>query len=89
MRYVCVLLNVVCVFALFCGPQRHSPLLAQHGALMTLDAVVESLRVEFDRETLILLFELLDEIAGTIRNRVDAMPDHVAVLRAHGAWGAA
>lgn len=35
------------------------------------------------------LTRALDEIAGTIRNRVDAMPDHEAALRAQGAWGAA
>lgn len=35
------------------------------------------------------LARALDDIARTIRERVDAMPDHEAALRAHGAWGAA
>ncbi len=35
------------------------------------------------------LAKALDDIAHTIRERVDAMPDHEAAIRAHGAWGAA
>lgn len=35
------------------------------------------------------LARALDDIARTIRDRVDAMPDHEAALRAQGAWGAA
>ena len=35
------------------------------------------------------LAKALDEISRTIRERVDAMPDHEAAIRAHGAWGAA
>ena len=35
------------------------------------------------------LAKALDDIARTIRERVDAMPDHEAAIRAHGAWGAA
>ncbi|MCA1199798.1 tryptophan 7-halogenase [Sphingomonas sp. R647] len=35
------------------------------------------------------LTRALDDMARTIRERVDAMPDHEAALRAQGAWGAA